>query len=96
MNTWTMDGPTRRRAWFTGWMKSHKLSLRAKPALEFFGAWGGNMLIGNRNVNFELSGPKGKWSIGTLDGLAFGAANGKWDFPDIQIKAAVVPQAKVK
>jgi len=67
-----------------------------EPPLEFFGTWGGTMLIGNRNVDFELQGLKGKWNIGTLDGLAFGAADGKWEFPDVQIEANVVSQAKAK
>jgi hypothetical protein len=63
---------------------------RDKPPLDFFGTWGGTMLIGNRNVDFELAGPKGKWNIGTLDGLAFGGVNGKWDFPEMEIKATAV------
>jgi hypothetical protein len=49
------------------------------------------MLIGNSNVDYELAGPKGNWNIGTLDGLAFGAADGEWDFPVVEIKASVVP-----
>jgi transglutaminase-like putative cysteine protease len=70
------------------------VSARPKPALDFFGTWGGNMLIGNQNIDFELEGPKGKWNIGTLDGLAFGGANGKWEFPNVQIKARPLPPAK--
>jgi hypothetical protein len=69
---------------------------RKKPPLEFFGTWGGAMLVGNRNIDFELEGPKGKQGIGTLDSLAFGAVDGKWEFPDAQIKAHVVPQAKAR
>jgi len=52
------------------------------------------MLIGNQNIGFELKGPKGKWNIGTLDSLGFAAADGKWAFPKVEIKARVVPPAK--
>ena len=52
------------------------VSARNRPPLEFFGTWVGTMLIGNRNIDFELQGPKGKWNIGTLDSLGFGGADG--------------------
>jgi len=70
------------------------VSSRTSPPLEFFGTWGGTMLIGNQNIGFELKGPKGKWNIGTLDSLGFAAADGKWAFPKVEIKARVVPPAK--
>ena len=49
------------------------------------------MLIGNRNLGFELQGPKNKWNIDTFDQLGFGAADGNWDFPNAEIKAIVLP-----
>ncbi len=67
-----------------------------QPALNFFGTWGEGMLMGNRNINYELPGPKGKTSIGTLDALGFGAANGTWDFPKADIEASVLPPAGPK
>jgi len=72
------------------------VSSRTSPPLEFFGTWGGTMLIGNQNIGFELKGPKGNWNIGTLDGLGFAAADGKWEFPSVEIKAKVVLPAKGK
>jgi hypothetical protein len=62
-----------------------------QPARKFFGTWGGSYLAGNRNVGFVLPGPKDKWSIGTLDGLAFGSAEGKWEFPDPVFVAKPLP-----
>jgi hypothetical protein len=61
------------------------------PPITFLGSWGGPMLIGNRNIDFELQGPKNKWSIGTFDQIGFGAADGTWDFPNAEIKATPLP-----
>ena len=77
-----------------GWIPveaTSAVSSPKEPALRFFGTWGGPMLVGNRNINYELPGPKGSWSIGTMDGLAFGAADGKWSFPKVEFNAHVVP-----
>jgi hypothetical protein len=57
------------------------ISSPKRPMLQFFGAWGGSMLIGNRDIGFELQGPKGKGNILTLDALAFGSFDGNWEFP---------------
>ncbi|MDR3405174.1 MAG: transglutaminase-like domain-containing protein [Chthoniobacter sp.] len=67
-----------------------------QPTRKFFGSWGGSYLAGNRNIDFELPGPKDKWNIGTLDGLAFGAANGKWEFPDPVFTAVPLPPVTPK
>jgi len=66
------------------------------PVLEFFGTWGGPMLVGNRNIDFELSGPKDKWNIGTFDQIGFGGADGKWDFPTAEIQATAVSPPEPK
>ena len=78
----------------TGWIPvevTDAVGPPKKPVLEFFGTWGGAMLVGNRNIGFELPGPKDKWSIGTFDQLGFAAADGTWDFPAAEIKATVIP-----
>src|SRR5579872_1042008 len=65
-----------------GWVPvevTEAVTVPKNPPLDFFGTWGGNMLVGNRNLGFELAGPKGKWNIGTFDSLGFGAADGKWE-----------------
>ena len=52
----------------TGWVPVEVTSAVGppkKPALDFLGACGGPMLVGNRNVGYELLGPKGTWNIGT-------------------------------
>jgi hypothetical protein len=77
-----------------GWVPieaTSAVSSPKEPTLNFFGTWGGGMLIGNRNIDFELPGPKGNGSIGTLDQLAFGGADGKWDFPAAEIKVTELP-----
>jgi hypothetical protein len=77
-----------------GWVPveaTSAVSFPKKPTLNFFGAWGGSYLAGNRNIDFTLIGPKDKWTIGTLDGLAFGGVDGKWDFPTPDFKAKAVP-----
>jgi len=66
-----------------------------KPPIQFFGTWGGSYLAGNRNIDFELPGPKGKGSIWTLDSLAFGSADGKWDFPTPVFVAKPLPPVGV-
>lgn len=67
------------------------VSAPADPAMNFFGTWTGPMLNGNRNLGYELQGPKGKWNIGTLDQLGFAAADGTWDFPPDSINATELP-----
>ena len=71
-------------------------SLDQQPPLNYFGTWGGPYLAGNRNVNFSLPGPKGPWYIGTLDRLAFGSADGTWDFPTAELSATMVPKVKAQ
>ena len=77
-----------------GWVPieaTSAVSSPKKPAMQFFGSWGGSYLAGNRNIDFDLPGPKGHWTIGTLDGLAFGGADGKWDFPTPNFIAKSIP-----
>jgi hypothetical protein len=77
-----------------GWVPievTSAVSMPKKPARQFFGTWGGSYLAGNRNIDFALPGPKDKWNIGTLDGLAFGSADGKWEFPDPVFTTKALP-----
>jgi hypothetical protein len=77
-----------------GWVPveaTSAVSFPKRPAIKFFGTWGGSYLAGNRNIDFVLPGPKDKWTIGTLDGLAFGSANGKWEFPEPVFKTKALP-----
>jgi hypothetical protein len=78
-----------------GWVPveaTSAVSSPGDPPSHFFGTWGGPMLVGNRNINFELPGPKGNGEIGTFDQLAFGAADGTWDFPAAKFKATAIPK----
>jgi hypothetical protein len=70
------------------------VSLPESPPLRFFGSWRGTMLIGNRNLGFELPGPKGSQGIGTMDQLAFAADDGTWEFPDAEIVGRVLPSSE--
>jgi len=77
-----------------GWVPieaTSAVSSPRQPAIQFFGTWGGSLLVGNRNIDFTLPGPKGPWNIGTLDGLAFGGSGGKWDFPTPKFIAKPLP-----
>jgi hypothetical protein len=76
-----------------GWVPVEATSATGSPdpTMNFFGTWGGPMLVGNRNIGFELPGPKENWGIGTFDQLAFCTANGKWDFPSAEINATAIP-----
>ncbi|HEY2574448.1 MAG TPA: transglutaminase-like domain-containing protein, partial [Verrucomicrobiaceae bacterium] len=81
----------------TGWVPveaTSAVSSPKDPALNFFGSWGGPMLVGNKNVGFKLQGPKDQTEIGTLDQIAFGSDDGKWNFPPAEIQATVLPAKK--
>jgi hypothetical protein len=83
----------------TGWIPveaTDAVGPPKKPALNFFGTWGGPMLVGNRNIDFELPGPKDQWNIGTFDQIGFAGADGKWDFPAAEIEATVVSPQEPK
>jgi hypothetical protein len=67
-----------------GWVPveaTSAISSQEKPPVAFFGTWGGTMLIGNANLDYDLVGPKGHWTIGTFDSLAFASDDGQWHFP---------------
>lgn len=67
------------------------VSMKDKSAANFFGTWGGAMLIGNENIDFKLPGPNGGWTIGTLDGVVYGPSNGDLEYPDLKIFAKRIP-----